>query len=56
MNFDGFQKWLDTYSFIRDLIRNVALVPRMWSLDNKRLLQGFEKSPEKFEIKNEVLK
>ena len=34
LNLEDFKKWLDTYQFVRDLIRDVALMPRMWSLEN----------------------
>jgi len=50
MDFEGFQKWLDVYSFIRDLIRNVALMPRMWSLDDNKSFIISEESAEKLSI------
>ena len=50
MDFEGFKKWLDEYSFIRDLIRDVALMPRMWSLEGNQSFTISEESADKKSI------
>ena len=44
MTLEHFKNWLDTYSFIRDLIRKVAMMPRMWSLTSDAESQVNNKS------------